>query len=88
MVRNIHASGSWLIKDQSSTPHVIILPRISHSRFYATDKLYPLGIFIIAYIRNLIQVFRHYFYIDMIYFSFNKNYILDANLMDYFRYIG
>ena len=61
MVRNIHASGSWLIKDQSSTPHVIILPRISHSRFYATDKLYPLGIIIIAYIRNLIQVFRHFF---------------------------
>lgn len=67
MVRNIHASGSWLIKDQSSTPHVIILPRISHSRFYATDKLYPLGIIIIAYIRNLIQVLRHIFTLKKLY---------------------
>ena len=56
MVRNIYASGSWLINDQSSTPHIIILPRLSHSRFYATDKLYPLGIIIIAYNTISIQV--------------------------------
>ena len=64
MVRNIYASGSWLINDQSSTPHIIILPRLSHSRFYATDKLYPIGIFIIAHIPKLIQVFRHFFTLE------------------------
>lgn len=57
----MYASGSWLINDQSSTPHIIILPRLSHSRFYATDKLYPLGIIIIAYNTISIQVLRHFF---------------------------